>query len=879
MKPSTRFTDHCARDLFLVTACTLLVAFAGQPARAVPACPGPAKLKQPDGQFIEVVLRGDEFLHWHEDNAGFTILQNPQTGQWTYAVKASDGSLKPGTAVVGQADPRQVGLAPGLLPEGSIEHSSAVRQSRLPLSPAQGGPSKLPRTGTMKNLVVLVQFPDKMGTRTVAEYQALFNTIGYTTDGAVGSVRDFYHEISYNALDVQSVVVDWITMDYGYAYYGGNDGYGNDSHPREMVVEALAKLEARGFDFSTLDADNDGWVDGLTLIHAGGGEEYGGNDPNYIWSHKWNMTSTVTYDGKSMFEYHTEPERRGWDTAPSTQGITRIGVICHENGHFLGLPDLYDYGYDSKGVGDFCLMAGGSWNGNYGTQPAHMSAWCKKLLGWLTPTVVAGAGTFTVPRVEQNPIVYQLSGPFPSTQYFLVENRQGSGFDASLPGSSRGLLIWHVDETVANNNDQTHFKVDLEEASGTQHLELNSNEGDDADYYRQGNATSFTASTTPNNLSYSGTALGLNISTVSATGSNMTFTIGALPVDHFEWATIASPRTSNIPFAITLTAKDSGGSTVTSFTGTVALSGLAGAGDVTIGTGSGTWNEPFGTYWHDSRTQVIYLRTELGAARTLNALALDVTTIPGQTLNYWTIRMKHTPLSSYSSYAWEGSGWTTVYQANQTITGTGWVTFNFTIPFAYNGTDNLLIDFSHNNSSYTSYGYVHFTGAAATRALFYYTDSGYGDPLTWSGLSSPSPITSANVPNIKLPAPQTSVPVSPSVSGNFVNGVWQGWVTVLAGATSMFLSANDGSGHTGSSNPFDVSAGASINITSCRFSSPGHFEINFSGPAGAACTVLVSTDLASWSSLGAPVETTSGHFTFNHTTGGTPKHFYRVRLP
>jgi M6 family metalloprotease-like protein len=87
-------------------------------------------------------------------------------------------------------------------------------------------------------------------------------------------------------------------------------------------------------------------------------------------------------------KYHTEPERRGFDNDPGSQGITRIGVICHENGHFLDLPDLYDYGGDSAGVGNFCLMAGGSWNGNYGTQPAHMSAWCKKILGWLTPTTL-----------------------------------------------------------------------------------------------------------------------------------------------------------------------------------------------------------------------------------------------------------------------------------------------------------------------------------------------------------------------------------------------------------------------------------------------------------------------------------------------------------
>src|SRR4030066_142534 len=83
-------------------------------------------------------------------------------------------------------------------------------------------------------------------------------------------------------------------------------------------------------------------------------------------------------------------------------------------------------------------------------------------------------------------------GDFPSTQYFLVENRQGVGFDAALPGSQRGVLIWHIDETQPDNDDQTHYKVDLEEASGTQHLEQNLNAGEDSDYFRTGNATVFT---------------------------------------------------------------------------------------------------------------------------------------------------------------------------------------------------------------------------------------------------------------------------------------------------------------------------------------------------------------------------------------------------
>ncbi|MFA4947610.1 MAG: Ig-like domain-containing protein, partial [Candidatus Krumholzibacteriia bacterium] len=203
---------------------------------------------------------------------------------------------------------------------------------------------------------------------------------------------------------------------------------------------------------------------------------------------------------------------------------------CHETGHFIGLPDLYDYGYDSQGVGKFCLMAGGSWNGSYGTKPAHMSAWCKSDLGWVTPTLITGTGFFTLSQAETAAQSYKLRGPFASTQYFLVENRQGVGFDSGLPGTQRGILIWHVDEAMSNNNDQTHCLVDLEEASGTQHLALNLNSGEDSDYFRLGNATDFNASTTPNNLSYTNVPLGLDIAGVSGTGSSMSFLVNPMPI-------------------------------------------------------------------------------------------------------------------------------------------------------------------------------------------------------------------------------------------------------------------------------------------------------------------------------------------------------------
>ncbi len=490
---------------------------------AVPACPAPATVSQPDGSVVTIHLRGDERLHWHEDTRGYAVARDPKTRQWVYA-REDDGRLVATDHVVGKADPKAAGLAkPNVMRMAARSadrqgREAVVKQPSQAMSSAGGGV-------TLKNLVILVNFSDLTVAYPREDYDDLFNVVGYSEDGAVGSVKDYYLEVSYGIATVESTVVEPVTLDHGYAYYGANNEDGDDVNPQAMVQEAVQKLDDRGFDFSTMDADENGRIDGLTIIHAGGGEEYGGNDPDYIWSHMSIIGYPVEYDGVTIVIYHTEPARRGWDSSPSSWGLTRIGVVCHEMGHFFGLPDLYDYGGDSRGAGRFCIMATGSWNGDYGTTPAHMSAWCKSKAKVLTPMVIDSPGSYTLAQAETTPQAYKLQGPFNAKEYFLIENRQGVGFDAAMPGSSRGILIWHVDERQPDNDDQTHYKVDLEEASGTQHLELNTNSGQDSDYYRLGNVTSFTYATVPNSLSYAGQLLGMNVTNVGATGSTMSFDV------------------------------------------------------------------------------------------------------------------------------------------------------------------------------------------------------------------------------------------------------------------------------------------------------------------------------------------------------------------
>lgn len=494
------------------------VVLPGETATAAPAGPEPALLEQPDGSPVTVFLRGDERFHWHEDAGGRAILRDRGSGWWVYA-REEGGRLVPTSDRVGVADPSSLGLE---RPDLAKVRRTALAGDERAAPPKAAFPAAA--AGSMLNLVILTGFSDLPFTYPTADFDDLFNLPGYGAGGAQGSVRDYYQEISYGGFTIVSHVEPPVTILSGYATCGANDADGNDVGVRLMVLEALAALDSRGFDFSTMDGNGDGRLDCLTIIHAGRGEEFAGNDPDYVWSQKWNLLNPLTMDGVEIQDFHTEPEQYGFDSDPGSWSMGRIGVICHETGHFIGLPDLYDRDGGSKGVGDFCLMGGGGWNGGQ-FLPAHMSAWCKWSLGFLTPATIVAEGTYALQDAETHPAALRLSGPHPNQETFLIENRQGIGFDAALPGTQRGLLIWHIDPFAGSNDDPADYLVDLEEASGVQHLQLNLNEGDDDDYWRAGGGTAFTTGSTPDNLRYDGESLSMDVTSVGPTGPTMTFDV------------------------------------------------------------------------------------------------------------------------------------------------------------------------------------------------------------------------------------------------------------------------------------------------------------------------------------------------------------------
>ena len=398
------------------------------------------------------------------------------------------------------------GLNDGMIfPESAFPESASMRTIR------DAAATRAPLRGTLRVIVVLVDFADKAMTATPKHFKDLFFSTGVLPKG---SVKEYYQEVTNSLIDIAGEVVGPYRMPQPLSAYAHNESGLGDAAPNAQTLAYDAAVAANPHvNFTPYDNDGNGYVDAFIIIHAGPGGEVTGSHGD-IWSHKWVLADgPYTADSTKIYGYLTVPED------------SKIGVCAHELGHLLfGWPDLYDTDYSSEGLGNWCLMAGGSWNGG-GDQPAHPSAWCKASQGWVSVVNQSQTATINIPDVKTGHVVYRLwKNATIGREYFLVENRQRSKYDGGLPGE--GLLIYHVDDSVASNTNEAHPKVKLMEADGLRQMQQAINRGDAGDPF-PGNAKNrvFTKASNPTSRTYSGRDSCVSLTNIADSGPVMAATV------------------------------------------------------------------------------------------------------------------------------------------------------------------------------------------------------------------------------------------------------------------------------------------------------------------------------------------------------------------
>lgn len=381
---------------------------------------------------------------------------------------------------------------------------------------------------------ILVEFSDNLwADGTVNTSPGFIDTMLFSEgEYPTGSFREYYLENSYGVFDPTGEVVGPLMMPQTYLYYvGSRMGIStSDSNSQSLAHDAILAADPY-IDFSQFDVDGNNEVDGVMIIFAGHGfEEANDESSQTIQSHQWTLPEgkVLFLDGVTIKEYTVQPEEHGPVVGGGTNGI---GVVCHEWGHILDLPDLYDEDFSSWGLGRWSIMGSGNYLNNSHT-PSHFDPWCKVQLGWVSvDNVQANRIDQAIPDFATSPTVFRLwLAGITGWEYFLVCNRRQTGFDAELPGS--GLLILHCDDSRSNNRNEYipdlgnpiyHYMVAVVQADGDYELERYEagNPGDAGDLYTD-RSIEFDELTAPSSRAYTGLSTQVAVWNISPSGPVMT---------------------------------------------------------------------------------------------------------------------------------------------------------------------------------------------------------------------------------------------------------------------------------------------------------------------------------------------------------------------
>ena len=407
----------------LLSISAVLAAIAIQ---AMPVKPGIWRnITLADGTVVKAELVGDEHLTYWRTADGACYRQTPSAGVFS---KVELSALQNEyDAVVAQKAAR----------EKAILESA---RTSMPVKKVEGGKFQ----GKKKCLVILANFADTKfkPEHTLDLYKQIINGENYSDEtlGFKGSVRDYFKAQSGGQFEIDFDVVGPVDLPKGYAGYGKNDASGRDQtalvYP--MVEDAVNLAKDQVTDWKQYDWDGDGLVEEVFVLYAGHGQATYPQDPDLVWPHKSVIDPMTVADGVKVSVYACSCE------LGATEAIDGIGAFCHEFSHCMGLKDHYDINGRGYGTGFWDIMCFGCYNGN-SFLPAEYNSYEKMFCGWKEPIVLNAEpqkieGMKALAAGGDTYIFYNDGN---ENEYYMLENRQKTGWDAALPGE--GLIVLHVD--------------------------------------------------------------------------------------------------------------------------------------------------------------------------------------------------------------------------------------------------------------------------------------------------------------------------------------------------------------------------------------------------------------------------------------------------
>ena len=446
------------------------------------------------------------------------------------------------------------------------------------------------------------------------------------------------------------------------------------------------------------------------------------------------------------------------------------------------------------------------------------------LTGTLAPTQTASftagqwTGTVSVLKTHAaNTISVNYNGKAGTSPAFTVAPAALVGFEFDAIASPQTAGTWIPVAITAKDihgNVKTDFvgTVDLSESTGTLSVQSTGTQSTDA-FASGGWSGSVQITSTASDLQVTATGSGQN-------GTSGFFNVVAGAVDHFV-ASAVGDQNAGTPFLFTVTAQDAHNNTATGFAGTVNLTDLTGtlSPSVSGAFSNGVWTG-----------NLIITQT-----RTANSISVDDGSGhvgSSNAFNVVTSAVDYFEISAIPSTQTAGTGFSVTIRAMDA---------NANVVTGENGTVNLSDESGSVSPSQITFASGVWTGTVTV------SRSGAGNHLTVNGLGESSASNAFAVVHAGLDhfdiasisSPQTAgmgfsmdlqakdaygnivtsfasrVPMSVSsgtlssaLSGYFVNGELTQPVTITQANKDLAITVDDGSGHSGISNRFNVEAGA-----------------------------------------------------------------------